>query len=93
MARDFAQGSVRPKAPEISREEAIGRAQTWKRIVAWGTVVGFFVLWQAAANHVTGVTSRSSSGAAQTQLVPGASQGFEFGSGGAGMPMTQTAVS
>ncbi len=96
--------ALRPTRPEMSREQAAGRARTLKRLVAWAAVVAFALLWQAAAHHLTGVTSRAGSTTPKAPAqAPGSSagfgqagssgQGFDFGSSQNVQPFTQSTVS
>lgn len=89
-------------APQaMPKDEALRRARTIKRSFFWAALVGFVVLWQAAAHHVVGVTSRTTTtttsqnqGQNSGGFVPSSpSPGFGFGSGGNSQPLTQTSVS
>ncbi|MDA8346663.1 MAG: hypothetical protein M0Z66_14520 [Thermaerobacter sp.] len=101
VADDRLGRSGRHTATEMTKEEAQLRARSWKRGLWWAAAIGFVVLWQAAAHHVTGVTSRSTPSTTQQQnsggfvpsQTPTQSQGFGFGSGGNAQPLTQTSVS
>ncbi len=94
---------TRTAPPEMSREEATGRARTMKRVLSWAAVLTFILLWQAAARHLTGVTSRTGA-TAQTPTQPSGTsggagpsqssgQGFDFGSSQSVQPFTQSTVS
>lgn len=82
----------------MTKEQAEQRARTFKRGAFFAAAISFVVLWQAAAHHLTGVTSRSTSATSQQQgnqgFVPSApSQGYGFGSATSSQPITQTSVS
>jgi len=99
-AAEAAAPGARRAPPEMSREAAARRARSVKRALSWAAVLTFAVLWQAAAHHLTGVTSRTgaatspqpgtSGGSGQTQSQ---NQGFNFGTGQNVQPFTQTTVS
>ena len=95
---------AREGRPELTKDEALSRARTWKRALAWSAVLVFALLWQAAAHHLTGVTSRTGAGAASSTpaQTPGSGQGFgqvqtsggyDFGSSQSVQPFTQSTVS
>jgi len=101
IAADRPARAARHARPDMTKEQAVGRARTLKRIAAWGTVAGFLVLWQAAAHHVTGVTSRQTQTSSAQQTggygvgngggtpYPG---GYSYGTGQV-QPLTQSTVS
>ncbi len=99
-AAEAASPGARRATPEMSREEAGRRAGTMKRILAWVAVLTFAALWQAAAHHLTGVTSRGTGVTSRQSGTTGGSggtpvqsQGFDFGTGQNVAPFTQTTVS
>jgi hypothetical protein len=82
--------------PELTKEQAAGRAQSLKRVLGWTAVLMFGFLWQAASHHATGVTSRNRSTASTGTTggtAPAQSPGFSFTSGQGMQPFTQTTVS
>jgi hypothetical protein len=92
-------GSGRHQISAMPKELAQQRAKSLKRGFFWAAAIGFVVLWQAAAHHVVGVTSRTSTSTTSQQqnggFVPAPSQGYGygFGNGGSQQPLTQTTVS
>ena len=95
---------AREGRPELTKDQAAGRARTWKRALAWSAVLAFALLWQADAHHLTGVTSRTGAGASSSTpaQAPASGQGFgqvqtsggyDFGSSQSVQPFTQSTVS
>lgn len=84
--------------PELTKEQAIQRAKTLKRVLGWAAVLAFGLMWQAASHHLTGVTSRTGSTAGSgtgggATPTPTQTQGYSFSNGQGVQPFTQTTVS
>ncbi len=95
---------AREGRPDLTKDQAVRRARTWKRALGWSAVLAFALLWQAAAHHLTGVTSRTGAGPSSSTpaQAPGSGQGFgqgqpaggfDFGSSQSVQPFTQSTVS